>query len=77
MDLGISERVAPLLERVRDFIDDEIRPVEGEYLAEIDVGDRWALTDRQTQIMGDLHAKAKSEGLWNFFLTNKIGRAHV
>lgn len=70
MDLGISDRVAPLLVKVRDFIDSEIRPLEGEYLSEIDVGDRWALTDRQREIMGGLHQKAKAEGLWNFFLTN-------
>ena len=68
MELGISERVAPLLARVKEFIDTEVRPVEGEYIAEIDVGDRWALTDRQVEIMADLHAKAKAEGLWNFFL---------
>ncbi len=70
MNLGISDRVAPLLAKVSDFIDTEIRPLEGEYLEEISVGDRWALTDRQVEIMGSLHAKAKAEGLWNFFLTN-------
>jgi acyl-CoA dehydrogenase len=70
MDLGISERVAPVLAAVREFIDTEVRPVEMEYLNEIGVGDRWQLTDRQVEIMGDLHAKAKAAGLWNFFLTN-------
>jgi len=69
MDLGISARVAPVLERVKTFIADEILPVEAEYYAEIDVGDRWQWTDRQTEIREGLKSKAREEGLWNFFLT--------
>jgi len=38
-------------------------------MAEIDVGDRWTFTDRQTEIRDGLKAKAKKQGLWNFFLT--------
>ena len=51
MDLGVSKNVAPLLEEVKQFIKSEIAPVEGEYFAEIDVGDRWTFTERQTAIM--------------------------
>jgi acyl-CoA dehydrogenase len=70
MDLGISNNVAPLLEAVKRFMEEEILPLEHEYLAEIDVGDRWALTDRQVEIMGGLKEKARAKGLWNFFLTD-------
>ena len=37
MDLGISEKVAPLLERVRSFINEQVMPVEHEFVAEIEV----------------------------------------
>ena len=30
MDLGISDNVRPLLEEVKNFIDQEIMPLEGE-----------------------------------------------
>ncbi len=70
MDLGVSANVAPLLAEVKQFIDEEIRPVEADYFGDIDVGDRWEFTSRQTDIMEGLKDKAKSKGLWNFFLTD-------
>jgi len=69
MDLGVSDRVRPILEAVRKFISEDVMPVEEEYLAEIGTGDRWAWTSRQTEILETLKHKAKSQGLWNFFLT--------
>jgi len=69
MDLGITERLAPLLEQVKAFIAEEIAPLEDKYLAEIGNGDRWQFTARQTEIMEELKAKARAQGLWNFFLT--------
>ena len=70
MDLGVSKNVAPLLEEVKQFIKTEIAPVEGEYFDEIGVGDRWAFTERQTEIMEACKEKSKAKGLWNFFLTD-------
>lgn len=70
MDLGISANVAPLLAEVKSFIEDEVLPVEHEFIAEIDVGDRWQHTDRQLEILATLKAKSKAKGLWNFFLTD-------
>ena len=70
MDLGVSANVAPLLEEVTQFIDNEVVPLEREYLEEINVGDRWKQSDRQVEIMGGLKDKAKAKGLWNFFLTD-------
>lgn len=73
MDLGISANVAPLLEEVKEFINRDIVPLEHEYYEEISVGDRWTFTDRQTQIREGLKEKARSKGLWNFFLTDGDG----
>jgi len=73
MDLGISPRVAPLLAEVKRFMAEEIAPLEGEYLAQVGVGDRWQLTPRQVEIMESLKEKARDKGLWNFFLTGESG----
>jgi acyl-CoA dehydrogenase len=70
MDLGVSDKLQPLLEQVRAFVAEEIEPLEAEYMAEIGVGDRWQFTPRQTEIMETLKGKAKAAGLWNFFLTD-------
>lgn len=71
MDLGLSDRGSQLRDKVRAFIDTEIMPLEEDYLAEIGKdGDRWAYTDRMTDILESLKAKAKSENLWNFWLTD-------
>ncbi|WP_417483931.1 acyl-CoA dehydrogenase family protein [Maricaulis salignorans] len=72
MDLGISERVKPLIEQVRAMVRDEILPLEDEYHAEVGKaagGDRFAFTDRQVEIRETLKAKARERGLWNFWLT--------
>ena len=73
MDLGISDRVAPLLEKVRQFIGEQIIPVEPEFIAEIESGDPFELTDRQLAILSGLKDRARSAGLWNFFLTGEEG----
>ena len=73
MDLGISDKVAGLIEQVRDMIENEIAPLNNEYHGEVGKhpsGDRFALTDRQIEIMEGLKAKAKERNLWNFWLTD-------
>jgi acyl-CoA dehydrogenase len=70
MDLGISARLAPLLAEVKQFIADEIQPLEADYHREVASGDPWQFTARQTDIMEGLKEKARSRGLWNFFLTD-------
>ena len=73
MDLGPSDKVKPILEQVKAFIDNEILPVEREYHEEVDKGDRWQYTDRQTEILEDL--KKKSEGKKSLeLLLNPLGR---
>ena len=69
MDLGISDKVAGLIEQVRDMIENEIAPLNDEYHGEVGKhpsGDRFVLTDRQIEIMEGLKAKAKERNLWNF-----------
>lgn len=70
MDLGITDRLKPLQEKVATMIQEDILPVDEEFLAEVSVGDRWTYTPRQTEILEGLKAKAKSQGLWNFWLTD-------
>ena len=70
MNLGVTERLQPLLEAVTTFIDERVIPVDEEYLAEVGNGDRWSLNERQTEIMEGLKAAAKQAGLWNFWLTD-------
>ncbi|MEN8893923.1 acyl-CoA dehydrogenase family protein [Planktotalea arctica] len=70
MNLGLNPEHAPLLQRVRDMIRDEIMPLEDEYHGEIGKGDRWTYTERQAEILEGLKAKAKVAGLWNFWLTD-------
>ena len=70
MDLGVTEKVRPLISAVREMVRDEIIPVEPEYEAEIGrTGDRFKHTPRMTEIMEGLKAKARERGLWNFWLT--------
>ncbi|WP_109312587.1 acyl-CoA dehydrogenase family protein [Ruegeria sp. AU67] len=70
MSFGLREENRALLQRVADMIRDEIMPLEEEYQAEIDKGDRWQYTERQAEILEGLKAKAKAAGLWNFWLTD-------
>ena len=70
MDLGVSDRLEPILAQVRAFIADEIEPLEPAFFAEVDKGDRWTYTERQADILEGLKRKARDEGLWNFFLAD-------
>ncbi|TKT77680.1 acyl-CoA dehydrogenase family protein [Aquamicrobium sp. LC103] len=70
MNLGMTERVKPLHEKVARMVREEIVPLDEEFLAEIGKnGDRWSYTPRQTEILEGLKAKARERGLWNFWLT--------
>lgn len=71
MDLGMTDRVRPLVAAVRAMVRDEIAPLDEEYHAEIGkAGGRFLLTPRQIEIIDGLKATAKSRGLWNFWLTD-------
>jgi acyl-CoA dehydrogenase len=71
MNLGMTERLKPLHEKVGRMVRDEIMPLDEEFLAEVGKsGDRWTFTDRQSEILDGLKAKARERGLWNFWLTD-------
>ena len=70
MDLGISERVSELRDKISELVAEEIRPLDQEFLAEVEIGDRWTYTPRQTEILEGLKATARERGLWNFWLTD-------
>ena len=70
MNLGVSERLQPILAAVRAFIKERVLPVDEEFLEEVGNGDRWTLTARQTEILEGLKSKAREQGLWNFWLTD-------
>ncbi|WP_319826430.1 acyl-CoA dehydrogenase family protein [Thalassovita sp.] len=70
MDFGIREENRKLLDRVAAMVRDEIAPLAEEYEQEVATGDRWQFTERQTEILETLKAKARAEGLWNFWLTD-------
>ncbi|EBA10617.1 acyl-CoA dehydrogenase [Roseobacter sp. CCS2] len=73
MDLGQTERLKPVLAAVTAMIADEIAPLDVEFLAEVNVGDRWTFTPRQTEILEGLKATAKARDLWNFWDTFRDG----
>ena len=72
MDMSFTLRPEnrELLARVSAMIRDEVMPLEKDYAAEVGKGDRWQYTDRQTEILEGLKARAKAAGLWNFWLTD-------
>ncbi len=73
MDLGVSERVAPLIKAVREMVENDIAPLDAEYHSLVGThptGDRFKHTDRQLEILDGLKSLARERGLWNFWLTD-------
>ena len=77
MDLGLSEEMVEIREKILDFVGNKVEPVEEEYHSEVSVGDRWSHTPRQEEILNDLKAIARDMGLWNFFLPESQGGAGI
>lgn len=73
MNLGQTARLKPVLAAVKAMIADEIAPLDAEFLSQVDVGDRWQFTPRQTEILERLKARARDRGLWNFWDTFRDG----
>ncbi|MFN3548087.1 MAG: acyl-CoA dehydrogenase family protein [Mesorhizobium sp.] len=71
MNLGMTERLKPIHEKVARMVREEIIPLDEEFLAEIGkAGDRFVYTQKQADILEGLKAKARERGLWNFWLTD-------
>ena len=61
MDLGMTEKVRPLIGAVRAMVRDEVIPIEDEYEAEVGRnGDRFKPTARMVEIFADLKARARA-----------------
>ena len=93
MDFELSGRQRHFRDRVRAFMDANVRPRMRAWEQEVASGDRWA----SLVLIDSLKQQARAEGLWNLFmppahggmtddgsfpfegeqLTNEIGRAHV
>jgi acyl-CoA dehydrogenase len=65
----LRPEVQAFLDRVSTFIDNEIRPNEATYAQQTEENGRWCVPP----IMEEMKAKAKAEGLWNFFLPGYEG----
>ena len=73
MDLGVTDKVKPLIDKVRQMVSDDIEPLDQEFHEEVGrhpSGSRWQLTERQMEILSHLKTLAKERGLWNFWLTD-------
>jgi acyl-CoA dehydrogenase len=68
-DLRMSEGAKPLFDRVVEFIKKEVEPVTHEFyrLGE-SREERWSWAPGQLELLDGVKAKAKEQGLWNFFL---------
>lgn len=69
MDFQPSARAADLAARVRQFVDEEVEPVEAEHHREVarlreSGGDPWT----PQPVIRELKEKARARGLWNLFL---------
>ena len=69
MDFRPSDRVAELLDRVREFMDEHVYPVEQEAHRALDEEVRPGVP--YPQVLVDLRERAKSDGLWNLFLPDE------
>ena len=68
-DLRMSEAAVPLYEHVKRFFEDVVNPMSEEFHAlGADREDRWSYVPGQLELLEGAKDKAKSEGLWNFFL---------
>ena len=73
MDFDLTERQAHFRDRVREFIDEHVRPRIGDYHAQIAEGDRW----QPVAVIEELKPRARAAGLWNLFMPPGGALTHV
>ena len=64
MDFDLSDRQRHFRDRVRAFIDENIRPRCGDFASQHQSGDQW----EPIQLIEELKPKARTAGLWNLFM---------
>lgn len=68
MDFQHSPKAQEYIKRVKEFMKNEIEPVEEDYLRELhSLDNKWVVLP----IIEELKAKAKAAGLWNMFLPDE------
>jgi acyl-CoA dehydrogenase len=73
MNFEHSEKAKEWIGRVRSFMDEHVIPAAPTYEAQQKEGSRWKVI----QIVEDLKAKAKAQGLWNMFMPPSSGHPKV
>ncbi len=73
MDFTLSDRETYFRDRVKAFIDAEIRPRQADYDAQAHHGERWKVI----QVIEEVKEKAKAAGLWNLFMPPHSGQPPV
>ena len=73
MNFDLTDRQTHWRDRVRSFIEANIRPNMPVYKAQDADGDRWKVI----QIIEDMKAKAKADGIWNLFMPPQGQLSHV
>jgi acyl-CoA dehydrogenase len=68
MDFAYSDTVKDLQRRVSAFMEEHVYPAEERFHAEIAENRRKGNAWQPTQVMEELKAKAKADGLWNLWL---------
>jgi acyl-CoA dehydrogenase len=68
MDFELSPKVKDLQARLTRFMEAHVYPNEARFESEVAAGDRW----QPTAVVEELKTKARAEGLWNLFLTDKL-----
>jgi len=68
-NLAMSAEAQPLMDAVKVHIAENVDPITEEFFAlDNEKSDRWSWHPRQLELLDGAKAKAKSSGLWNFFL---------
>src|SRR3954463_3116611 len=73
MDFSLAASETEWRDRVRDFIQANVRPRDGDYHAQQREGDRWKVLP----VVEELKGKARAEGLWNLFMPPSHGATPV
>jgi acyl-CoA dehydrogenase len=73
MDFDLTERQTYWRNRVREFIEANVRPRDHDYHDQQLQGGRWKVLP----VVEEEKARAKAAGIWNLFMPPTAGRAHV
>ncbi len=73
MDFTLAPTETEWRDKVRAFMDAEVRPRVADYEAQQREGERWKVLP----VLEELKDKARAKGLWNLFMPPSHGAAHV